>query len=102
MKGLNEEEFKKSFGMVARISRDHRGFVIKNIAVSMLLQAVRSLGKRSADEGEIDRAMKALLGRRTGPLRPLNYIRFNSIVCMTEKMCEETRDMTWCGSLPLK
>ena len=96
------KEFGQSLGMNVFVTKDYPGFVINNIQIPMLLQAVRVLEKNLASKEEIDLAMAKGMGHRIGPLALLDYVGLDTVLYMAEDIYEQTKDMVWAAPLLLR
>jgi 3-hydroxybutyryl-CoA dehydrogenase len=95
-------KFGESLGMDVFVTRDYPGFVINNIQIPMLLQAVRVLEKNLATKEEIDLVMTKGMGHRIGPLALLDYVGLDTVLYMAEEIYQQTKDMTWAAPLLLR
>ncbi len=96
------KEFGTSLGMEVFVTKDYPGFVINNIQIPMLLQAVRVLEKDLATREVIDMVMTKGMGHRIGPLALVDYVGIDTIFNMAQSIYEETKDMIWAPPLLLR
>jgi len=95
-------KFCESLGMSVFVTQDFPGFVMNNIQIPMLLQAVRILERGLATKEEIDLVMTKGMGHRIGPLALLDYVGLDVVLSMSQNIYEETKDMVWAPPLLLK
>lgn len=96
------KKFCDSLDMTPFVTKDYPGFVMNNIQIPMLLQAVRVLDKGLATKEEIDMVMTKGMGHRIGPLALLDYMGLDIALNQANAVYEENRDPVWAPPLLLK
>jgi 3-hydroxybutyryl-CoA dehydrogenase len=84
--------FGKSLGKEAVAAKDNSGFIVNQLLVPYLLDAIRSLERGVGNTVDIDNAMKLGCGYPMGPFTLLDFVGNDTTFKIAEIMFEEYRE----------
>jgi 3-hydroxybutyryl-CoA dehydrogenase len=94
--------FGKSLGKTVVIARDTPGYIVNNLLVPYLLNAIRMLDAGIATKEDIDTAMTLGLNYPMGPLAVCDFIGLDSLLWVANVMYEESKDAQYAAPTLLK
>lgn len=92
--------FGESLGKTVVIARDSPGYIVNNLLVPYLLNAIRMLDADVATREDIDTAVTLGLNYPMGPLAVCDFIGLDALLFVANIMYEESKDLR-CAAPPL-
>jgi 3-hydroxybutyryl-CoA dehydrogenase len=92
--------FGESLGKTVVIARDSPGYIVNNLLVPYLLNAIRMLDADVANREDIDTAVTLGLNYPMGPLAVCDFIGLDALLFVANIMYEESKDPR-CAAPPL-
>ena len=92
--------FGESLGKTVVIARDSPGYIVNNLLVPYLLNAIRMLDADVATREDIDTAVTLGLNYPMGPLAVCDFIGLDALLFVADIMYEESKDPR-CAAPPL-
>lgn len=74
------------------VRKDSPGFIVNRVLIPALNEAVFLLWEGVANRDDVDKAVRFGLNWPMGPLKVLDYIGLDTVLAITEVLCEETGD----------
>ena len=94
--------FGKSLGKTIVIARDTPGYIVNNLLVPYLLNAIRTLDRGVATREDIDTAVTLGLNYPMGPLALCDFIGLDALFSVANVMYEESKDPQYAAPPLLK
>jgi 3-hydroxybutyryl-CoA dehydrogenase len=94
--------FGESLGKTVVIARDSPGYIVNNLLVPYLLNAIRMLDADVANREDIDTAVTLGLNYPMGPLAVCDFIGLDALLFVANIMYEESKDPRYAAPPLLK